>query len=162
MAQFKFQDKSDIEQERAKAIETLIPGTIHYFHLYFLNLVKTKRTRKEWTKEQKDLWLQFDERFGTSEEFYEVETWLNVIHPLEALPEASEDLSKQDQKNYMSMIEYIKKYYMKMQERDIDVEMPDYMKEQDIPGQSSSDNEDVEGELSQKVDSTVYTKYIKF
>ena len=57
MAQFKFQDKSDIEKERAKAIETLIPGTIHYFHLYFLNLVKTKRTRKEWTKEQKDLWL---------------------------------------------------------------------------------------------------------
>ena len=38
MAQFRFTDATEAESERREAIESLIPGTVGYYHLYFLDL----------------------------------------------------------------------------------------------------------------------------
>jgi len=43
MAHFKFQDEDKVKQEKNAAIESLIPGTVFYFHLYFLDLLETKK-----------------------------------------------------------------------------------------------------------------------
>ena len=40
MAQFTKESKEAIEAEKQDAIKSLIPGTKHYYHLYFLDLLK--------------------------------------------------------------------------------------------------------------------------
>jgi hypothetical protein len=60
LAQFKFSDAKDIEQERMDAINSLIPGTKHYYHLYFLNLVKQQKQLHDFTEEEAELYLKFD------------------------------------------------------------------------------------------------------
>jgi hypothetical protein len=40
LAQFRFKDTESIEKERKAAIESLIPGSINFCHLYFLDLAK--------------------------------------------------------------------------------------------------------------------------
>ena len=93
MAQFKFSSPNEIEAERAKTIEELIPGSLEYYHLFFLDLVKKKKTQANWTPEQVKLWEEFQTQHGDTTEFYEVETWLTVINPIEALPTLDENSS---------------------------------------------------------------------
>ena len=83
LAQFKFSTEAEILAERKAAIESLIPGTKAYFHLYFLDLVKQTRSMDKFTEEDKQLWERFDEKFGTTSEFYDVETQLLVLNRLE-------------------------------------------------------------------------------
>ena len=66
MAQFKHSDEAEIENERKAAIENLIPGTVHYFHLYFLDLVKRKKKVDDFTSQEKSLYATFNKKFGTT------------------------------------------------------------------------------------------------
>ena len=56
MAQFKFTEAAEFESERQSAIASLIPGTKHYYHLYFLDLVKKKKSYEQFDKDQKELY----------------------------------------------------------------------------------------------------------
>ena len=56
LAQFKFSDPAKIDEERASAIDSLIPGTKHYYHLYFLNLVKKQKELHDFTEEEAKLY----------------------------------------------------------------------------------------------------------
>jgi hypothetical protein len=42
----------------------LIPGTLYHYHLFFLDLVKSKRDIKDFSKEEKDLFDRFNKKFG--------------------------------------------------------------------------------------------------
>jgi hypothetical protein len=44
--------------------------------------------------------------------FYEVETWLKLINPLEKLPKMSETTSQDDAKKYCDIIDLIKDKYL--------------------------------------------------
>ena len=62
MAQFK--DPSKAEEERQSAIQSLIPGTLHFYHLYFLDQVKKGKKLKDFSKDDTKLWEKFDEKYG--------------------------------------------------------------------------------------------------
>jgi len=79
----------DIEKERMDSINSLIPGTKHYYHLYFLNLVKQRIQIDNFTEEEAQLYLKFYKNYGKDALFAEVETWLMLINPLEKLPSMS-------------------------------------------------------------------------
>jgi hypothetical protein len=59
-------------------------------------MVKNGKKLKDFSKDDKALWEKFDQKHGQSSEFYEVETWLNVLHPLSELKDfkKSKDLIK--------------------------------------------------------------------
>lgn len=71
-----FKNQNDIQSYKKKAIESLIPGTLYHYHLFFLDLVKTKKDINEFSKEEKELYDKFNKKFGKSTQFYEVETKL--------------------------------------------------------------------------------------
>ena len=83
MAQFKFKDEAKIRQEKNEAIESLIPGTVYYFHLYFLDLMETKKKVDQFNEEDAKLWKQFQKKHGLTAHFYEVETQFNLLCKLE-------------------------------------------------------------------------------
>ena len=56
LAQFKFTTPDKIEGERKAAIESMIPGTIHFYHLFFLDLVKQKKKLDDFSAEEKELY----------------------------------------------------------------------------------------------------------
>ena len=62
MAQFRFKDATEAETERREAIESLIPGTIHFYHLYFLDLAKKKKKLLNFSPEDKKLFKKFEEK----------------------------------------------------------------------------------------------------
>ena len=106
LAQFKFSDVAEIEKERAAAIETLIPGTINYYHLFFLDLIKKKKTFASFTQEEKDMYSTFEEKHGKQDKFYEVEMQLLVLNRLENLPEVKTESSDADVQQNVDLIEY--------------------------------------------------------
>ena len=87
MAQFKYTDADKIKQERKSAIESLIPGTKAFYHLYFLDVVKHQNP---FTSEQEELYGKFKEEYGSTPQFHEIETWLNLINKLQKLTPISE------------------------------------------------------------------------
>jgi len=42
----------------------MIPGSLHYFHLYFLDLLSKKKGQSEFTVEEGKMWAKFDEKYG--------------------------------------------------------------------------------------------------
>ena len=104
LAQFKFTEPEDVEQERTDAISSLLPGTKHYYRLYFLNLAKQKKQLQDFTDDEAELYLKFDQKYGKDALFSEVETWLQLINPLEKLPNMSKDISNEDAKLYGDIV----------------------------------------------------------
>jgi hypothetical protein len=49
-----------VEKERKAAIDSLIPGTLPYYHLYFLDLIKRKRKLEDFNADETELWQKFD------------------------------------------------------------------------------------------------------
>ena len=95
------------------AIHSLIPGTKHYYHLYFLNLAKQQKKIEDFTEEEAELYLRFDEQHSGDALFAEVETWLKLINPLEKLPAMSEATSQEDAKEYSDIIDLITAKYVR-------------------------------------------------
>ena len=50
----------------------MIPGTLYYFHLYFIDLAKTKQF-DDLTEDEKSLYSKFEKKFNNTREFQEVE-----------------------------------------------------------------------------------------
>ena len=50
----------------------MIPGTLYYFHLYFIDLAKTKEF-DDFTEDEKSLYSKFEKKFNNTQEFQEVE-----------------------------------------------------------------------------------------
>ena len=82
LAQFKFQSQDDIKKERMAAIESLIPGSLDYFHLYFINVIKEKKSMEDFSKQDLEHWKKFDRNFGTTPKFYEIEIQIELIHKM--------------------------------------------------------------------------------
>jgi hypothetical protein len=82
LAQFKFQSEDDIKKERMAAIESLIPGSLDYFHLYFINVIKEKKSMEDFSKQDLEHWKKFDRNFGTTPKFYEIEIQIELIHKM--------------------------------------------------------------------------------
>mmetsp|Transcript_16285 Transcript_16285/g.25167 ORF Transcript_16285/g.25167 Transcript_16285/m.25167 type:complete len:327 (-) Transcript_16285:2609-3589(-) len=114
LAQFKYKDEASIEKERKSTIESLIPGTKFYFHLFFLDLAKKKRKIEDFTDEEKKLWDKFDESFGTSIQFYEAETAFRVINKIEdELPkDVGSATTDQDIYKIEEVVTYLRRFYL--------------------------------------------------
>lgn len=136
MAQFKFTTEEDIEKERASAIESLIPGTVYYFHLYFLDLVKKKKTIDDFTDEEVALYNKFQEKHGKTSEFTEIETWVLVINRIEGLPKVDAETNEEGIKENLDVIEYLYYYYVK---EEAEYERPEILDDND------AEDEDAEG-----------------
>lgn len=59
MAGFETSDPAEVEKQRQSAINSLIPGTLHYLHLFFLDLVKKKKNEDKFSMEEKEQWAKF-------------------------------------------------------------------------------------------------------
>jgi len=59
MAQFKFSNPNDIKKERAEAIKSLIPGTVSYYHLFFLDVLKERPLLEDFTLDELELFIKF-------------------------------------------------------------------------------------------------------
>ena len=68
----------------------MIPGTVNFYHLYFLDLAKKKKKVKSFTTEESKLYKKFKEQYGYSYQFIEVEMWFLVLNRLEILDEINE------------------------------------------------------------------------
>ena len=69
LAQFKYSDVGEITKERNAAINSLIPGTINYYHLFFLDLVKNKKTFNDFSEEEKKMYKTFEKKHGKQDKF---------------------------------------------------------------------------------------------
>jgi len=72
MAQFRFSETAQITEERQKAIESLIPGSLNYYHLYFLDLLKRKKFA-DFSEAEKNDYNKFFTQHHTTSLFNEVE-----------------------------------------------------------------------------------------
>jgi hypothetical protein len=63
--------KNDSAAERKAAIESLVPGTLNYYHLYFLDLVKSNDNQKfmKWSSSDLKLYKQFSKSYKNNQEF---------------------------------------------------------------------------------------------
>ena len=59
MAQFRFNTYDKAEEDRQNAINSLIPGSVHFYHLYFLDLAKKKKSFDNFTKDEQELYNNF-------------------------------------------------------------------------------------------------------
>ena len=134
LAQFKHTDEDKIEKERASAIESLIPGTVNYFHLFFLDLVKKKKTIDEFTDEEIKLYNIFEEKYGTTTQFTEIETWVLVVNRIEGLPRVNSDTNAEDIGQNIDVIEYLYDNYIK---KDLIFRKPAVLEEEDHSEESS-------------------------
>jgi hypothetical protein len=94
--------------EQQKAIESLIPGSLYHYHLYFIHLSKQKDF-DELSAEDKELYAKFEEKFVKTPEFLEVETAFHVIRKLEKLPKKADDDAMNDEKvkELLEIVDYI-------------------------------------------------------
>ena len=155
-----FIDPSKAEDERKSAIQSLIPGTLHFYHLYFLDQVKRGKKLKDFSKDDKALWEKFDQKFGQTPYFYEVETWLNVLHPLGEL---------KDFKKSKDMIKYLLDHYLPHLKTEVDRHnrtyrdenmRPEHMRK-DAHESSQSENEDMTSTVSKNTDKFKYDEFFK-
>ena len=111
MAQVWFGDQGEqaVRDEQMKAIESLIPGTLFYYHLYFLHLAKQKDFDKL-SKNEASLYDKFKQHYERSMEFLEVETAFHVLRKMEKLPKTiDEKTSSKNIDSYLDLVEYIDK-----------------------------------------------------
>lgn len=112
----------------------MIPGTVYYFHLYFLDLVKKKKTIDEFNDEQIKLYNIFEEKHGQSTQFSEIETWVLVTNRIEGLPKVNSETNEQDIEQNIDVIEYLYDTYVSKQE--ISYRKPAILQEDEIEGSS--------------------------
>mmetsp|Transcript_11941 Transcript_11941/g.18430 ORF Transcript_11941/g.18430 Transcript_11941/m.18430 type:complete len:197 (-) Transcript_11941:6613-7203(-) len=122
-----------------------------YFHLYFLHLVKTKKAMAEWSEEETKLWKKFDEKFGETQQFYEVETQLLVLNKLEQLPSTvTEDMSDAQVNQIIDVVEHIRAHYLETDPFHSIPEVPRFMTESVNQDSSQSETEDDRSHLGEK------------
>ena len=154
-----FVNPANAEEQRRSAIESLIPGTLHYYHLYFLDQVKRGKKLKDFSKDDKALWEKFDQKFGQTSQFYEVETWLNVLQPLDEL---------KDFKKCKDMIKYLLDHYLPHLKNEVDRHNRHYWSESNKPEHmrkdahesSHSESEDT-ATVSKKTEQFKYEDFFK-
>ena len=113
VAQFRCSSAEEMAAERKQAIESLIPGTLDYYHLYFLDLVKQKKTLEEFSAQEKKMYQTFNSQFGQTAQFYEIEMRILLLNRLEELPRVDQDASKEDIQANLELIEYLQENYLK-------------------------------------------------
>ena len=97
MAQVWFADQGvdAVRSEQKKAIDSLIPGSLYFFHLYFTDLSKQKDF-DEMNGQEKDLYSKFKEKFKETAEFLEVETAFHIVRKLDKLPKQVDESTKDE------------------------------------------------------------------
>ena len=96
-----------IRAEQKKAIESMIPGTLHYYHLFFLDLSKHKDF-DQFDSWEKTLYQKFEKKFHKTKEFLEIETAFHVVRAIDKLPKKIDDKSRQeDVEKYLDLMDYI-------------------------------------------------------
>lgn len=97
MAQVWFADQGTdaIRSEQKKAIDSLIPGSLYFFHLLFTDLSKQKDF-DELTGQEKDLYSKFKEKYSETAEFLEVETAFHIVRKLDKLPKQVDESTKDE------------------------------------------------------------------
>ena len=113
MAQFRFGDAKSIQEERQAAIDSLIPGTLNYYHLFFLDLGKTKKKVELFTPDELKLWAGFKEKHGKTSQFMEVEMLFLVLNRLDLLDGINDKTSNEEIQKNLDLIEYIFNQYVK-------------------------------------------------
>ena len=73
LAEIQFQSPKDIQSERKKAMEMLIVGTVQYFHLYFVDLLKHKRYQ-DFSGDDIENYCQFYELYRHDMLYNEIES----------------------------------------------------------------------------------------
>ena len=118
----------------------MIPGTINFYHLYFLDLAKKKKV-KSFTTEESKLYKKFKEQYGYSYQFIEVEMCFLVLNRLEILDEVNEKTNDKSMQKNLDVIEYIFQQYVKSNVPYFT--KPGYDSRENQLASDSSDNEEV-------------------
>jgi hypothetical protein len=143
LAQFKYSDAKKIEQERKEAIESLIPGTQHFYHLYFLDLVKRKKKLESFSKEETDLYAKFNKNFGQTEEFYEVEMYIILLNRMESMKPMNEDTDDKAVTDSIDLMTYLQDNFLQNRGSGQYYERPDWMNDHNNDSSASEgENED--------------------
>ena len=103
-----------------EAINSLIPGTKYYYHLYFLNVIKKGKEIHDFTEEEAQLYLKFIQKYRKDSLCYEIYVQLRLLNPLAKLPKMGPSLSDSDIKKYIDVIELITEKYLKFQPDEIE------------------------------------------
>jgi len=121
----------------------LIPGSVNYFHLYFLDLAKKQKDTEAWNDEQDLLYDKFEEKFGNSHQFFEVEMWLLVFNRLDTIPKLTENSNDEDVDENIDLIEYLYEQYVDVKKSEI--RKPSFLTENIYDSNSQSESEDILG-----------------
>ena len=85
----------------------MIPGTLYYFHLYFIDLAKTKQF-DDLTEDEKSLYSKFEKKFNNTREFQEVEIAFQVVRKLEKLPSKIDEKTSNEQvEAFLDVMDFI-------------------------------------------------------
>ena len=137
-----------VRSEQSKAIESLIPGTLYYYHLYFIDMAKQK-VFDQMTTEEASLYEHFKQNYSRTREFLEVETAFHVVHKLQKLPkEIDEQTSNEDVVAFLNLVDYIDDQ-INDQVFEPQLSRPAYMNTQAMQEGNSDQSEDEEAEGKQ-------------
>jgi len=75
--------------------------------LFFLDLIKNKKTFNDFSEDEKKMYRDFDEEYGQTPRFTEVEMQLLVLNRLENLPEVKTESSDADVQQNVDLIEFL-------------------------------------------------------
>jgi hypothetical protein len=156
LAQFKFDSQEAIEKERKQAIESLIPGTKNFYHLYFLDLVKKKKKLIDFSDEEKDLYKKFNSQYGQSQEFYEVEMWIMLLNRIELMTPTNEDTHEADIDENLNLIDYLQDNFLNNRESSSMGQRPQWMDDHNNDS-SQSENEDNDASKARKLETKNFT-----
>jgi hypothetical protein len=153
-----------IEQEQKDAINSLIPGTERYYHLYFLHLAKKKNSISEFTDQEKELYNNFAKKFGDSPLFLEVETRFLVINQVGGLKKID---AKSSVKDIDEMLKVYTQFYDSfvgpkfIKENRRIFEQREYMKQESVvnnDSDASMQGEDNQKSVTEYLDETLIKK----
>ena len=79
------------------------------------------------------LYNLFEEKYGQTTQFTEIETWVLVINRIEGLPKVDKDTNSQDIEQNIDVIEYLYDNYIKQK---IDFNKPSILEDDQTDGSS--------------------------
>ena len=157
LAQFKYDSADAIDKERKQAIESLIPGTKNFYHLYFLDLVKKKKKLIDFSDEEKELYKKFNTQFGQSQEFYEVEMWIMLLNRIELMTPTTQDTELADIEENLNLMDYLQDNFLNNREHSYLGSRPQWMDDHNNDS-SQSENEDNDASKSRKMETKNFTE----
>ena len=156
LAQFKFDQDEQIEKERKQAIESLIPGTVNFYHLYFLDLVKRKKKLEDFSDDEKDLYKKFNTQFGQTQQFYEVEMWIMLLNRIDAMAPTNANTTDEDIQENLDLMEYLQDNYLQNRSNSKMGSRPSWMNDHNNDS-SQSEGEDNDVSKNSKTETKNFT-----